>query len=67
MVPIQHIVGSEKVSKMAKLLEKALKKTLEKMKVFGGNPIVLWTGDGYHIYHPVAGFILKEYETFYEF
>jgi non-catalytic primase subunit PriX-like protein len=28
---------------------------------------VLWTGNGYHIYHPVSGFVLEEYETFYEF
>jgi hypothetical protein len=28
---------------------------------------VLWTGNGYHIYQPVSGFILEEYETFYEF
>jgi hypothetical protein len=48
-------------------LEKALKKTLDKIKDFGGNPTVLWTGNGYHIYQPVDGFILEEYETFYEF
>jgi Primase X len=28
---------------------------------------VLWTGNGYHVYQPVSGFILEEYETFYEF
>jgi Primase X len=28
---------------------------------------VLWTGNGYHIYQPVSGFVLEEYETFYEF
>jgi hypothetical protein len=49
------------------LLEKVLKKSLEKIKDFGGNPTVLWTGNGYHIYLPVAGFILEEYEIFYEF
>ena len=32
-----------------------------------GNPTVLWRGNGYHIYQPVDGFILEEYETFYEF
>jgi Primase X len=48
-------------------LEKGLKKTLEKIKDFGGNPTVLWTGNGYHIYQPVDGFILEEYQTFYEF
>jgi hypothetical protein len=59
--------GTEKVPKKTNLLERALKKTLDKMKDFGGNPTVLWTGNGYHIYQPVAGFILEEYETFYEF
>src|SRR5919198_3126258 len=51
------------------VLERALNKTLEKIKetIGGGNPTVLWTGNGYHIYQPVSGFILEEYETFYEF
>jgi hypothetical protein len=52
-----------------KLLEKALNKTLEKIKKesIGGNPTMLWTGNGYHVYQPVSGFLLEEYETFYEF
>jgi hypothetical protein len=29
--------------------------------------VELWTGNGYHIYQPVSGSILEEYETFYEF
>ncbi len=49
------------------LLEKALKNTLQKKRDFGGNPTVLCTGNGYHIYQPVAGFTLEEYETFYKF
>ena len=50
------------------ILEKVLSKTLLKIKeAVGGNPTVLWTGNGYHIYQPVSGFILEEYETFYEF
>jgi hypothetical protein len=56
-------------SKKEKLLEKVLNKALEKIKKeegsIGGNPTVLWTGNGYHIYQPVSGFILEEYETFY--
>jgi hypothetical protein len=59
--------GTEKVPKKTNLLERALKKILDKIKDFGGNPSVLWTGNGYHIYQPVTGFILEEYETFYEF
>ena len=54
-------------AKLSQNLEKALKKTLRKIKNFGGNPTVLWTGNGYHIYQPVDGFILEEYETFHEF
>jgi hypothetical protein len=59
--------GSEKKGKT--LLEKTLNKTLEKInrESIGGNPTVLWTGNGYHIYQPVSGFILEEFETFYEF
>jgi len=51
------------------LLEKALNKALDKIKKesIGGNPTVLWTGNGYHIYQPVSGPVLEEYETFYEF
>lgn len=50
--------GRKNVSKKPELfLEKKLNMTLEKIKVVGG----------YHIYQPVAGFILEEYETFYEF
>ena len=51
------------------LLEKALNKALDKIKKesIGGNPTVLWTGNGYHIYQPVSGPVLEEYETFHEF
>jgi hypothetical protein len=57
------------------LLEKVLYKTLERIRKeekqeegsISGNPTVLWTGNGYHIYQPVSGFVLEEYETFYEF
>jgi hypothetical protein len=49
-------------------LERALNNTLQKIREsIGGNPTVLWTGNGYHVYQPVSGFILEEYETFYEF
>ena len=33
----------------------------------GGNPTVLWTGNGYHVYQPISGFFLEEYEMFYKF
>jgi hypothetical protein len=54
--------------KKEKLLEKALNKASDKIKeIIGGNPTVLWTGNGYHIYQPVDGILLEEYETFCEF
>jgi hypothetical protein len=43
------------------VLERKLNKTLSKIKgSIGVNPTVLWTGDGYHVYQPVSGFILEE-------
>jgi Primase X len=49
-------------------LDRVLASTLKSIKEsIGGNPTVLWTGNGYHLYQPVSGFILEEYETFYEF
>src|SRR5919199_39278 len=49
-------------------LDRVLNNTLHKItESIGGNPTVLWTGNGYHIYQPVSGFILEEYETFHEF
>jgi hypothetical protein len=62
--------GEDSKKKKAKmLLEKALNKALDKIKKesIGGNATVLWTGNGYHIYQPVSGFVLEEYEIFYEF
>ena len=32
-----------------------------------GDPTVLWTRNGYHIYQSVAGFILEEEEVFAKF
>jgi Primase X len=50
------------------VLDRVLNNTLQKIREsIMGNPTVLWTGNGYHIYQPVSGFILEEYETFYEF
>jgi hypothetical protein len=47
---------------------RVLNKTLRKIKGSNGeNPTVLWTGNGYHLYRPVSGFILEEHETFYKF
>jgi hypothetical protein len=60
--------GGDSKKKERKLLERALSKTLQNIKEgIGGNPTVLWTGNGYHIYQPISEFLLEEYETFYEF
>ena len=50
-------------------LDKILNKTLTKINdVFhGSHPTVLWTGNGYHIYQPVRGFILEEIDRFASF
>ena len=47
-------------------LNKILHQTLTKINnVFhGGKPTVLWTGNGYHIYLPISGFILEEIDRF---
>ena len=51
-------------------LDKAKNNTLRKIeKVLGeySEPTVLWTGNGYHIYEPLEGFMLEEYDVFSEF
>ncbi len=46
-------------------LDKGLDKILGKISsVIHGHPTVLWTGNGYHIYQPMEGFILEEEERF---
>jgi hypothetical protein len=42
-------------------LDRALNRILKKIESsIHGHPSVLWTGNGYHIYQPMAGFILEE-------
>ena len=62
-------LSGERPEKTGKaILDRALKNTLQKItQSLGGTPTVLWTGNGYHIYQPMSGFIFEEYETFYEF
>jgi hypothetical protein len=68
MVDLDLKDSADEKKKGKALLERTLNKTLQKIKEsIGGNPTVLWTGNGYHVYQPVSGFILEEYETFYEF
>jgi hypothetical protein len=46
-------------------LDKGLKRILRRIdKLTRGHPSVLWTGNGYHIYQPVTGFILEQEERF---
>jgi hypothetical protein len=40
-------------------LDRAMNRVLKKIKThMHGHPTVLWTGNGYHIYQPMEGFIL---------
>ena len=46
-------------------LDRGLKRILRRIdKLTHGHPSVLWTGNGYHIYQPIDGFILEEEERF---
>jgi hypothetical protein len=48
-------------------LDRGLNKILSKISsVTHGHPTVLWTGNGYHIYQPMNGFILEERLNFKE-
>ena len=51
-------------------LDRAMHRVLKKIKTImlgHGHPTVLWTGNGYHIYQPMEGFILEEEEVFAKF
>jgi non-catalytic primase subunit PriX-like protein len=49
-------------------LDNGLNKILRKISTsMYGYPTVLWTGNGYHIYQPVSGFILEEEQVFAKF
>ena len=49
-------------------LDGALNNALKRIKdILGGYPTVLWTGNGYHIYQPLEGFVLEEIDIFAEF
>ncbi|MGB0027066.1 MAG: hypothetical protein WBP64_09520, partial [Nitrososphaeraceae archaeon] len=46
-------------------LDRGLNKILRRIsQVVHGYPTVLWTGNGYHIYQPMNGFILEDEERF---
>ena len=47
-------------------LDNVLNKTLRKLcdLFHGAHPTVLWTGNGYHVYQPVLGFILEKIDRF---
>jgi hypothetical protein len=48
--------------------DRALKSVLRKIESkMHGHPTVLWSGNGYHIYQPVDGFILEEEDVFTKF
>ena len=46
-------------------LDRGLKRILHRIDMLiHGHPSILWTGNGYHIYQPMEGFILEEEERF---
>lgn len=46
-------------------LDRRLNKILSRIGgVMRGHPTILWTGNGYHIYQPMDGFILEEEDRF---
>ena len=45
----------------------ALDKTLKNIRYLGAEPTVLWSGNGYHVYLPLAAFVLEEEEVFAKF
>jgi hypothetical protein len=68
MVDLDLKDSADEKKKGKALSERTLNKTLQNItESVEGKPTVLWTGNGYHVYQPVSGFILEEYETFYEF
>ena len=49
-------------------LDRAMNRVLKKIESsMHGHPTVLWTGNGYHIYQPMDGFILEEEDIFAKF
>jgi hypothetical protein len=49
-------------------LDRAINRVLKKIEItMRGHPTLLWTGNGYHIYQPVEGFILEEEAIFAQF
>jgi Primase X len=49
-------------------LDRGLKRILHRIDtLMHGHPSVLWTGNGYHIYQPMDGFVLEEEEIFARF
>jgi Primase X len=54
--------------KTERALNLALNKTLKNIReIFNGDPTVLWSGNGYHIYQPIESFVLEQEETFATF
>ena len=55
--------------KSQEALDRALRNTLKRIQkvVSEARPTVLWTGNGYHIYFPIAGFVLESEGVFSEF
>lgn len=46
-----------------KRIDSVLKKTLIKIKEYEGNPTVIWSGNGYHIYLPINSIVLDQIDA----
>jgi Primase X len=59
----RSLFNSEKALNI--VLNNTLKNIKEKLN--GAHPTVLWSGNGYHIYLPINGFVLEEIDIFNKF
>ena len=70
MTPISFIMIDLDLTTFAyskEKLDRVLTKSLRKIHgMIEGRPTILWTGNGYHIYQPVTGYILEEFRELYD-
>jgi len=45
-------------------LDRILKRTMNKIEGLGSKPTVIWSGNGYHVYLPLAAIVLDQEELF---
>ena len=57
-------LNSNSNSKLVKCLKKTLNNIQTKFNNWNLQPAVIWSGNGYHIYLPVEGFVLEHVNIF---